>query len=189
MKIIVLYEACNAMSESIQIVLFTSVSGITDRHVRVSAVEGMEIIHMQRIGGSITHTLMESYSPKWTGYWYWSGNYIRSWIVRSSYAPLSCAWKWRHCLSLSSCHVHQVVFPMIHIFWIVQAMTSLDVLPLLSFSCQHPPFRVSSICTSAFSTFFGVISWYVTGAESRSSCLVTEPQTNPNWIILGNKIA
>ena len=38
------------MSESIQIVLFTSVSGITDRHVRVSAVEGMEIIHMQRIG-------------------------------------------------------------------------------------------------------------------------------------------
>ena len=36
------------MSESIQIVLFTSVSGITDRLVRVSAVEGMEIIHMQR---------------------------------------------------------------------------------------------------------------------------------------------
>ncbi len=47
------------MSESIQIVLFTSVSGITDRHVRVSAVEGMEIIHMQRIGGGIAHTLMD----------------------------------------------------------------------------------------------------------------------------------
>ena len=47
------------MSESIQIVLFTSVSGITDRHVRVSAVEGMEIIHMQRIGGGITGTLMD----------------------------------------------------------------------------------------------------------------------------------
>lgn len=41
------------MSESIQIVLFASVSDITDRHVRVSAVEGMEIIHMQRIGGGI----------------------------------------------------------------------------------------------------------------------------------------
>ena len=53
MKIIVLYKGFNAMSESIQIVLFTSVSGITDRHVRVSAVEGMEIIHMQRIGGGI----------------------------------------------------------------------------------------------------------------------------------------
>ena len=47
------------MSESIQIVLFTSVSGITDRHVRVSAVEGMEIIHMQGIGGGITGTLMD----------------------------------------------------------------------------------------------------------------------------------
>ena len=53
MKIIVLYKGFNAMSESIQIVLFTSVSGITDRLVRVSAVEGMEIIHMQRIGGGI----------------------------------------------------------------------------------------------------------------------------------------
>ena len=47
------------MSESIQIVLFTSVSGITDRHVRVSAVEGMEIIHVQRISGGITCTLVE----------------------------------------------------------------------------------------------------------------------------------
>ena len=45
------------MSESIQIVLFTSVSDITDRHVRVSAVEGMEIIHMQRIGGGIAQHL------------------------------------------------------------------------------------------------------------------------------------
>ena len=53
MKIIVLYEGFNVMPESIQIVLFTSVSDITDRHVRVSAVEGMEIIHMQRIGGGI----------------------------------------------------------------------------------------------------------------------------------------
>ena len=40
MKIIVLYEACNAMSESIQIVLFTSVSGITDRYVKISAIKG-----------------------------------------------------------------------------------------------------------------------------------------------------
>ena len=47
------------MSESIQIVLFTSVSDITDRHVRVSAVKGMEIIHMQGIGGGITGTLMD----------------------------------------------------------------------------------------------------------------------------------
>ena len=100
---------------------------------------------------------MESYSPKWTGYWYWSGNYIRSWIVRSSYAPLSCAWKWRHCLSLSSCHVHQVFFPMIHIFWIVQAMTSLDVLPLLSFSCQHPPFSIIYLHECLFHFLRG---WY-----------------------------
>ena len=41
------------MSEGIQIVLFTPVSGIADRYVRVSAVKGMEIIHMQRIGGGI----------------------------------------------------------------------------------------------------------------------------------------
>ncbi|EDL4213582.1 hypothetical protein CSO28_24440 [Salmonella enterica subsp. enterica serovar Infantis] len=47
------------MPESIQIVLFTSVSCITDRHVRVSAVKGMEIIHMQRIGGGIACTLMD----------------------------------------------------------------------------------------------------------------------------------
>ena len=40
MKIIVLYEACNAMSESLQIVLFTSVSGITDRYVKISAIKG-----------------------------------------------------------------------------------------------------------------------------------------------------
>lgn len=53
MKIVVLYKGFNAMLESVQIILFTSVSGITDRHVRVSAVEGMEIIHMQRIGGGI----------------------------------------------------------------------------------------------------------------------------------------
>ena len=36
------------------------------------------------------------------------------------------------------------------------------------------PFRVSSICPSAFSTFSGVISWYVTGVESRCFCLVTD---------------
>ena len=59
MKIIVLNESFNAMFESIQIVLFTSVSCITDRYVRVSAVKGMEIIHMQRIGGGITRTLMD----------------------------------------------------------------------------------------------------------------------------------
>ena len=47
------------MSEGIQIVLLASVSGITDRYVRVSAVKGMEIIHMQRIGGGITRTLMD----------------------------------------------------------------------------------------------------------------------------------
>ena len=41
------------MSEGVQIVLLASVSGITDRYVRVSAVKGMEIIHMQRIGGGI----------------------------------------------------------------------------------------------------------------------------------------
>ena len=39
MKIIVLYKGFNAMLESVQIILFTSVSGITDRHVRVSAVK------------------------------------------------------------------------------------------------------------------------------------------------------
>ena len=60
MEIIVLYEGFNAMSEGIQIVLFTSISGITDRHVRVSAVKGMEIIHMQGIGRGVTRTLMES---------------------------------------------------------------------------------------------------------------------------------
>ena len=53
MKIIVLYKGFNAMSESIQIVLFTSGASITDRHVRGSAEEGMEIMHMQRIGGGI----------------------------------------------------------------------------------------------------------------------------------------
>ena len=47
------------MPGSIQIVLFASVSGITDRHVRVSAVKGMEIIRMQRICGGVTRTLME----------------------------------------------------------------------------------------------------------------------------------
>ena len=41
------------MSEGVQIVLLASVPCITDRYVRVSAVEGMEIIHMQRIGGGI----------------------------------------------------------------------------------------------------------------------------------------
>ena len=41
------------MSEGIQIVLLTPVSGIADRYVRVSAVKGMEIIHMQGIGGCI----------------------------------------------------------------------------------------------------------------------------------------
>ena len=39
MKIIVLYKGFNAMLESVQIILFTSVSGITDRHVWVSAVK------------------------------------------------------------------------------------------------------------------------------------------------------
>ena len=47
------------MFESVQIILFASVSGITDRHVRVSAVKGMEIIHVQRISGGITCTLVE----------------------------------------------------------------------------------------------------------------------------------
>ena len=47
------------MSEGVQIVLLASVSGITDRYVRVSAVKGMEIIHVQRIGGGITGTLMD----------------------------------------------------------------------------------------------------------------------------------
>ena len=47
------------MSEGVQIVLLASVSGITDRYVRVSAVKGMEIIHMQGIGGGITGTLMD----------------------------------------------------------------------------------------------------------------------------------
>ena len=59
MKIVVLYKGFNAMSEGVQIVLLASVSGITDRYVRVSAVKGMEIIHMQRIGGGITRTLMD----------------------------------------------------------------------------------------------------------------------------------
>ena len=39
MKIVVLYKGFNAMLESVQIILFTSVSGITDRHVWVSAVK------------------------------------------------------------------------------------------------------------------------------------------------------
>ena len=47
------------MSGSIQMVLFTPVSGITDRYVRVSVVKEMKIIHMQRIGGGISRTLME----------------------------------------------------------------------------------------------------------------------------------
>nr|CCG34971.1 transposase IS4 family [uncultured bacterium] len=59
MKIVVLYKGFNAMSEGVQIVLLASVSGITDRYVRVSAVKGMEIIHMQGIGGGITGTLMD----------------------------------------------------------------------------------------------------------------------------------
>ena len=46
MKIVVLYKGFNAMSESVQIVLLASVSGITDRYVRVSAVKGVEVIHM-----------------------------------------------------------------------------------------------------------------------------------------------
>ena len=59
MEIIVLYKGFNAMSESIQVVLFASVSGIADRYVRVSAVKGMEIIHMLRIGGGIIRTLVD----------------------------------------------------------------------------------------------------------------------------------
>ena len=59
MKIVVFYKGFNAMSEGVQIVLLASVSGITDRYVRVSAVKGMEIIHMQGIGGGITGTLMD----------------------------------------------------------------------------------------------------------------------------------
>ena len=39
MKIVVLYKGFNAMSEGIQIVLLTPVSGIADRYVRVSAVK------------------------------------------------------------------------------------------------------------------------------------------------------
>ena len=58
-EIIVLYKGFNAISEGIQVVLFASVSGIADRYVRVSAVKGMEIIHMQRIGGGITRTLVD----------------------------------------------------------------------------------------------------------------------------------
>ena len=59
MKIVVLYEGFNTMSEGIQIVLLASVPCITDRYVRVYAVKGMEIIHVQRIGGGITRTLMD----------------------------------------------------------------------------------------------------------------------------------
>ena len=47
MKIVVLYKGFNAMSEGIQIVLLTPVSGIADRYVRVSAVKGMEIIKQE----------------------------------------------------------------------------------------------------------------------------------------------
>ena len=59
MKIVVLYESFNTMSEGIQIVFLASVSSITDRCGRVSAVKDMEIIHMQRIGGDITGALMD----------------------------------------------------------------------------------------------------------------------------------
>ena len=40
MKIVVLYEGFNTMSEGIQIVLLASVSGITDRYVKISAIKG-----------------------------------------------------------------------------------------------------------------------------------------------------
>ena len=53
MKIIVLYKGFNAMSEGIQIVLLASVSCITDRYVRVSAVKGMEIIPDSDEGGFV----------------------------------------------------------------------------------------------------------------------------------------
>lgn len=46
------------MLESVQIILFASVSGITDRHVWVSAVKCMEIIHVQGISGDITGALI-----------------------------------------------------------------------------------------------------------------------------------
>ena len=42
-----------------QVVLLTSVSGVTDRNVRISAVQGMEVFHVQGIGGSVTGTLIE----------------------------------------------------------------------------------------------------------------------------------
>ena len=59
MEIVVLYEGFNAMPEGVQVVLLTSVSGVTDRDVRVSAVQGMEVFHVQGIGGGVTGTLVE----------------------------------------------------------------------------------------------------------------------------------
>ena len=90
-EVAVLYEGFNAMAERVQAVLPASVSGITDKHVRVSAVQGMEVFHVQGIGRGITGTRMDG---------------------------------------------------------IVQ-----DKLP-----GGIDPFRASSICPSAFSTFSGVIS-------------------------------
>ena len=59
-KIVVVDETTTALSQEGREELYKqSVSGITDRYVRVSAVKGMEIIHMQGIGGGITGTLMD----------------------------------------------------------------------------------------------------------------------------------
>ena len=59
MEVAVLYEGFNAMPEGVQVVLLASVSGVTDRHVRISAVQGMEVFHVQGIGGGVTGTLVE----------------------------------------------------------------------------------------------------------------------------------
>ena len=59
MEIVVLYEGLNAVPEGVQVVLLASVPGVTDGHVRISAVKGMEVFHVQGIGGGVTGTLVE----------------------------------------------------------------------------------------------------------------------------------
>ena len=59
MEVAVLYEGFDAMPEGIQVVLLASVSGVTDGYGGVSAVQGMELFHVQGVGGGVTGTLME----------------------------------------------------------------------------------------------------------------------------------
>lgn len=47
------------MPEGVQVVLLASVSGVTDGHGRISAVQGVEVFHVQGIGGGVTGTLVE----------------------------------------------------------------------------------------------------------------------------------